>query len=33
MYNMKRIVPKIDPCETPDSTLRKDNEVLFIDID
>ena len=29
MHNMKRI----DPCGTPDSNLKKDNEVLFIDID
>ena len=31
MYNMKIIGPKIDPCGTPHSILKKDDEVLFID--
>ena len=31
MYNMKRIGPKIDPCGTSHSILKKDYEVLFID--
>ena len=26
---MKRIGPKIDPCGTPHSVLKKDDEVLF----
>ena len=31
MYNIKIIGPKIDPCGTPHTILRKDDEVLFID--
>ena len=31
MYNMKGIGLKIDPCGTPHSILKKDDEVLFID--
>ena len=30
MNNMKRIGPKIDPCGTPHSILKKDDGVLFI---
>ena len=29
MYNMKRIGPKIDPCGTPHSILKKDDEVYI----
>ena len=28
MYNMKRIGPKIDPCGTPHSILKKDDDEL-----
>ena len=31
MHNRKRIGPKIDPCGTPHSILKNDDEVLFID--
>ena len=31
MYNRKRIGARIDPCGTPLSIPKKDNEVLFID--
>ena len=31
MHNMIRIGLKIDPCGTPNSILKKDDEVLFID--
>ena len=31
MHNWKRIGPKIDPCGTPHSILKKDYEVLFND--
>ena len=30
MHNGKRIVPKVDPCGTPHSILKKGDEVLFI---
>ena len=34
MYNMKRIGPKIDPCGTPHSVLKKDDRYyLLIQID
>ena len=32
MHNRKRMGPKIDPCRTPHSILKKDDEVLFIDL-
>ena len=31
MHNRKRIRPKINPCGTLHSVLKKDGEVLFID--
>ena len=31
MYSGKRICPKIDPCRTPHSIPKNDDEVLFID--
>ena len=31
MHNRKRIGPKIDPCGTPHSITKNDDEVLFID--
>ena len=31
MHNMKKIGPKINPCETPHLIPKKDDEVLFID--
>ena len=31
MHNRKRICPKVDPCGTPHSIPKEDDEVLYMD--